>query len=384
MPTEIQLEDTMGSATDYFQVRDSKQNCPANGVDAIAQNALATYAKRGGSRTIFGKIVDWQDPYISDSFDDISSQMDEISKSGYFGGPKPATERHNINCENPATQAIFRFAPALQCWIKHVPTALALDALYHPDSKTLHDGSPIDDMTREMFKNCLDGIGIRCRKAVVEHVITEEIQRTQGKDPVRSAHIVSVACGAAQPVLSAVQKSVSQGSRVPRILAIDYDPRALRLAQDYALQMGLQDNLQVLRSNILNPAGLALDQHFPIHEVQADVVEAVGIVEYLQPENKMYQYKGVVTERPKQAGAITLLRNCYSILRPGGVLLFGNMSTRHPQIDFTLNVIQWPHIVPRTPNEMFEICDAAEINGELTLYYPSNHVYPMYALRKPT
>jgi cyclopropane fatty-acyl-phospholipid synthase-like methyltransferase len=75
-----------------------------------------------------------------------------------------------------------------------------------------------------------------------------------------------------------------------------------------------------------------------------DLVEAIGLMEYLGALDWTFRYGRLVASRKRLAGAVTLFRNAYELVRPGGVLVFANMLVSHPQLAFTLNVVQWPHI----------------------------------------
>ena len=41
-----------------------------------------------------------------------------------------------------------------------------------------------------------------------------------------------------------------------------------------------------------------------------------------------------------QVNAATFLANAAQLVKPGGLLLVGNMRDTHPQLGFTLNVVQ--------------------------------------------
>lgn len=59
------------------------------------------------------------------------------------------------------------------------------------------------------------------------------------------------------------------------------------------------------------------------------------------------------------------------------------MLPTHPQLGFTLNVIQWPHIQPRSVEEVGSLIDDAGLDGERSVYLPDDGVYAVYVVRKP-
>jgi len=108
----------------------------------------------------------------------------------------------------------------------------------------------------------------------------------------------------------------------------------------------------------------------------------VGILEYLEPNDWTYTYNGVISTRRKQAGAVTFIRNAFECVKPGGVLITGNMLDSHPQLGFTMDVVQWPHIQPRSVAEMLAIFESAGLHGHIDVYLPTDGVYAVYAIRK--
>src|SRR5690606_11985052 len=102
-----------------------------------------------------------------------------------------------------------------------------------------------------------------------------------------------------------------------------------------------------------------------------DAVDAVGIFEYLKRPDREFVYNQVVRTPIMLAGADTFMRNAYELVKPGGILVIGNMLDTHPQLDFTMGVIQWPHIQPRAVRGMTHIMNAVGIDGEVDVYKPT-------------
>jgi hypothetical protein len=82
-------------------------------------------------------------------------------------------------------------------------------------------------------------------------------------------------------------------------------------------------------------------------------------------------------------GAIEFLETAYSLLKPGGVLVLGNMRDTHPQLDFTTKVVRWPYIRPRSLDRVMDIVKKAGINPKnVTLYQAGDNVYTVAAITK--
>lgn len=305
----------------------------------------------------------------------VRQSVAELESLGWFGDTdlssalarkRPAA----IDGANPATQEFIRRVPGMEHWLTLVPTARALEPLYRPDVAFLPGGEPMTDEMREFFINTADGTGIRNRAAILRNLLEAA--------PAREAEAkwLSLACGVAQPMLDTAASLVTS----PRLTLVDLDVHALADARRYAAEVGLHDRVDTIRMNILRGAGM------PLPPEEFDVVEAVGILEYLRAEDWAYQYHKVVELRRKQAGAATLLRNAWRHVRPGGSLIVGNMLVDRPELAFVLNVVQWPHIQPRTIDDVWSLFDAAGVEGTRDAFVaddPAHRVYAIYRVVKP-
>jgi hypothetical protein len=64
---------------------------------------------------------------------------------------------------------------------------------------------------------------------------------------------------------------------------------------------------------------------------------------------------------------------------PGGTLVFANMLDSHPQLAFTLNVIQWPYLTPRSVDQVEALMHAAGLPAdESSAFVAEDGVYAVY------
>lgn len=283
--------------------------------------------------------------------------------------------REEIDYSNPATQELMRVVSGVEHWLGTVPTALALAPIHYPFLRSV-DGVPMSDDVLRWVTYLSDGIGIRSRAAQMQEIVVGEAERTPGE----SQRWLSLACGAAQPVVQAMRRVKEAGQPVPEATVVDLDRRMLRLAGRYALDAGVGESLRPVCKNIVDARGLKLDDHY-------DVVEAVGFLEYLPAQEGEFAY-GDLAEKGQRADARIFLANAMERVKPGGLLLVGNMRDTHPQLGFTLNVVQWPYIQPRSIDQMLDIFqesfDGMGIGPEMIdVYCPKDGVYALYAIRKP-
>ena len=108
-----------------------------------------------------------------------------------------------------------------------------------------------------------------------------------------------------------------------------------------------------------------------------DVIDILGFFEYIPKDNWVYK------RTLRFPGASKFLKEAYGLLKPGGVLIFGNMRDTHPQLDFTLHIVQWPLIIPRTIQEIETIIEEAEIDFKNVEFYSiDDGVYSVIKITK--
>lgn len=349
---------------------------------------------------------------VSDTFDTgererIETSLRELEAMGYYGDADVSRALHrkrlsSIDYNNPATKELLTRVPGVEHWLSLVPTPRALGPLYDPSGTTLPDGHVIGDELRTWMIEIADARGLRYRLQMV----TDLLAKKASSQPNEQSQWLSVASGAAQSVLEAARITTEETGLTPEMTLVDLSSEGLNDAQKHANELGVGDHLHVERMNVLRRQGLdmrvglaeiALQQLFNSSDraklsrkgltpQSYDVVEAVGILEYVKPDDWLYRYNGVVNLKTMQAGAKTFLKNCYRLVKPGGELIVGNMLDTHPQLGFTLNTIQWPHIQPRSVDQMMELFDAAGLDAERHVYVPAdadNRVYALYRIHKP-
>jgi SAM-dependent methyltransferase len=349
---------------------------------------------------------EYADQYTDERFDEINQTLGRLALEAkeYYGDTLPVRSGR-LDMDNPATQWLIQNIPSFKTWWRrYMPTEAALDPLEKPDSTSLAGGEPLDPELGEYFKNSVDGRGIRSRKAVVKDIFMQDALRLD-----HAPQWLSLASGAARSIIETVHSVDDARAILPSVTLVDADRRALSRANEYADQRGVADAIQTIRTNILHQEGINAEferNEVPVFAVDAirrvitnltgeehlqtpryegyDIVEAVGIVEYLGDEDRPFVYSKVVdSEDEMMAGARTFLKNAYRFVRPGGLLVFGNMLDTHPQLGFTLDVIQWPHVQPRSINSVVKLLDEAGVEGETDVYTPADGAYAIYKVRKP-
>lgn len=335
------------------------------------------------------------DRYQMSSHERITAELEKLAGMGFHGdcdlNAAIGRQRTRIDDTNPATHELIARVPGVENWLELIPTASALDLLYDPSIEQLANGKPVSPVVRDWACNILDAQGIRSRGEIVQAILTTQVI-DQGSLGATEQQWVSLACGAAQPVCHALRHIKESGNPTPRVTLVDLDRSALKAAQTYAQAMKVGQFTDVYRMNILCPQGVALPavdaqtnvaaralrRRVGLEGAAYDAVDAVGILEYV-PEV-------LSDESPTalQVNAATFLAHAAQLVKPGGLLLVGNMRDTHPQLGFTLNVVQWPHIQPRSIETMQRIAEAAGLGDwQVDVYCPDDGVYALYAMRRP-
>lgn len=335
--------------------------------------------------------VETIDPFVSpaETFEKVNAQLNELTNLGFWGDTTVNLQRKRkgtIDRTNPATAALIEQLPSFSDWLDLVPTAAALDSLYDPLKGTLANGKPLDPRTAEWLCNITDGRGIRSRAEIVRTIMATNTRAINGH-----ARWLSLASGAAQPIIKTASLLQGEGTRTPAITLVDRDKGSLKLARKYAADAGLGEAVHTQRRNVLKPSGIhrsrgrgnGFANRRGLPESHYDIVEVVGLTEYLLEPDWKYTYSKVIKTTLPMAGAISFLRNAYKLVKPGGTLIIGNMLDTHPQLGFTLNVIQWPHIQPRSIEKMLGIFDRADLSGEVAVYTAQDGAYAIYSISKP-
>ena len=336
-----------------------------------------------------------QDQYQTPSHDRITAELEALVDMGFHGETNLASaikrQRTTIDYTNRATRELIARVPGVENWLELIPTAAALDLLYDPSIDQLANGKPVSPEVRDWACNILDAQGIRSRGKIVQDILARH-GIDQASLGAAEQQWVSLACGAAQPVSHALRHIKDSGHAIPQVTLVDLDRSALRAAKAYAQAMEVEQSTDILRMNILRAQGVALPtvdaqtnvaaqvlrRQVGLEAAAYDAVDAVGILEYV-PETLSDESPAAL-----QVDAATFLAHAAQLVKPGGLLLVGNMRDTHPQLGFTLNVVQWPHIQTRSIETMQRIVTAAGLGDwRVDVYCPDDGVYALYAMHRP-
>lgn len=302
---------------------------------------------------------------ISDSWpmkDQVLEQIDDINQQLVGDPTLEAPEifldgqgKRRLRYRNKLAEQAFINRPALAEWrCQLVPTALSLWAVQHPLAERLISGREIDSNSRAWFIHANDAQGVRSRAKVMSAIADVYINNNV------TGNWISLACGAAVPVLRAL-RGAKLRARKFTILLVDHDRQSLKFARGLATQYGLVEghHFQLLMRNLFDRMIVSDRLVQELGEQSAELVDALGIFEYFSTSE-----------------AVSFIRNALRLVKPGGVLVISNMLTSSPQLAFLLRCIGWPTLYPRTLPELRDIIIAAGVDlKNVTVTLPSDGVY---------
>lgn len=331
--------------------------------------------------------------------------VDVVDSNGLDGYRQGILDKRVAELEGSNTGAEdFRADTTMGVWTSLLKRAIALHVLYHPDGDSLASGVDrdaydvplFDGLTanqviektmpstkaskiisdynsyintpvgngdifsvgaRDFFKGVVDAKAIRTRAETAGMLIMEHFNKQTSRDN-RNLISASLGCGAASPVYKLV-KSLEKNPSVnfAKILLVDQDPMALATAHSLSSTEGLQDKIELHLSNLISSPITSY-----IEPESVDVVDLLGLFEYL----------------PEEYG-VALLQTVKEIVKPSGVIIFGNMLASRPQQDFFANVVRWPRLKQRSINDVYGMILKADLDLDKTITrIPHEGVYAIY------
>ena len=220
--------------------------------------------------------------------------------------------------------------------------------------------APVQQGFKEIVQYCTDSLGIRSRKEAVRTEINRHIEASPKDDFL----MMSVGCGTAQPMLE-VMRDVREKGRNAKLILIDQDPVALAAAQAHAVEMGLEDAIEIHCAKLFVQNGSRpkmMDLQTVLKGRKIDVGEDSGLRAYFPAD--MYR---------------DLTSQVWSALEDDGLMTTGNMNRNRPQAHFLHGLMGWPiKVQMRGVHEIARLHEQAGIPREaMRLQVTQDGVYTL-------
>lgn len=255
--------------------------------------------------------------------------------------------------KNIARRLVY-LSPAVKAWAQYMPGGFATYHVHNPKRLHLISGKKIDYIAKILFRHSIDGQGLRSRAYAMTWFIKKHVAHK------KTISWLSVACGTGQPTFDAAEII----GKPTTFTLVDTDKRATQFAAKLSKEYGInQSDITTVHMNAIKES-VAL--RMLAKERQPNVIDAMGIFEYLQPDD-----------------AIGLLKTLHDSLPSGGVLVFTNMLHSHPHLHLHQRGLGWPGVIQRSTTEMRQIITKAGIPPKsLTVMLPDDDVYAIYGVTK--
>ncbi len=250
-------------------------------------------------------------------------------------------------------------------WKKMIPSANALSYFSDPTQPTIISEQgliAVDDLTKKWWTECTDGEAIRNRNATLNYLVEDYIINNELDD--KPLDWMSLGCGTALPV---IKSAVNLGIE-PNLILVDKDIDALEQTETLAKQLFFNGNIMkfsdinIFSENDMNRLSEVLN-------FKPKIIDLMGIFEYTGDNIRVNPSK--------------FLRNSYSLLDDGGMMIFGQMLDTRPNLDFALGVVGWPFIHVRSINDLKQIILDAGIDlSKAELFLPNDNVYSVVKIKK--
>ncbi len=216
--------------------------------------------------------------------------------------------------------------------------------------------------TRDFLTGVIDCRSVRTRAIVAMELAYDHIENDPSINNKNDLISASLACGAAGPVYNLVNQLSARGHDFSKVILVDSDPMALATAICLGRGQNLENKIDPkLKNLLLDPLTSFIEPN------SVDIIDLLGLFEYL----------------PTEYG-LELLRKTKDIVKPGGLILFGNMLDKRPQQKFFSNVVKWPTLQQR---RISDVIDMIKLSGfdldNLKIRVPSEGVYGVYAIKVP-
>lgn len=255
---------------------------------------------------------------------------------------------------NRARSMIY-ILPGIRAWAAYMPGAFATYPVHNPDLKHMHTGRKIDYLTRNLFRHSYDAIGLRSRSYAMSWYVLNHVSNIRN----RRVRWLSVAAGTGYPTFEAADLL----KKYPSITLCDIDDEALGAARQLAVERRVSKNVTTVTSDITKRGAFAglLKQNQP------DVVDMMGLVEYLDDDTVMNLVKTFYKQAPK-----------------GSLMAFTNMRPTHPHLQVHKRGLGWPDVQVRRISDVLALLDTAGVSHEnVDILAPDDQVYGIYCIKKP-
>ena len=238
-------------------------------------------------------------------------------------------------------------SPVLESFSRNEASFKALEQLYTRDGVRFNGLVGVDDhgVAKSWFECYTSARCARERGSITRRLVVEGLGYMLTANPSDRIKLVSIASGSARCVIEAISKV---GSKRVTSQMIDWDLEARTYSEDLARKAGISDQVLTIAGDVLRIARY-------VQEVPVNLVEAVGILDYL--DDRL---------------AIHLLRQVYKILYEDGSVIASNVMPNE-ESEFLHTAIGWRPMYYRSEDYLTQLFIQAGFASERAVTYRAPH-----------
>ena len=212
----------------------------------------------------------------------------------------------------------------------------------------------------------VDRIADVTRAVGANNIMIEHASKNEARYSDRGVVIASFGSGLAESDIWAAKELMAKGVTVDAVHGFDSDPIALAAALSRAKAHGLEGVTQYHRKNFIKkPVGNYIDA------ASVDYANLIGLIEYIPAVVAKYRM------------ASNLLRQVAPVVRPGGLIIFGNMVADRAQQEWFEGI--WPSLYQRNIEQVLCLIEEAgfsrdQVQVRIT---EGEGIYALYAIKIP-
>lgn len=241
--------------------------------------------------------------------------------------------------------------PAVRSWAAYMPGAFATQPVHNPDTARLQDGTKLDYITKNLFRHSVDATGLRSRAYAMAWYVRHTAPATH------TLRWLSLASGTGRQTLDAA----SLLRKRAHLTLTDIDSEALAVAAKLA-----HDYERTVRSvvTVLLDATDKQAVRKIMSKTTPDVIDAMGLFEYLSDEQ-----------------AVELIRTVITAAQPKACFVFSNMRPTHPELQLHKRGVGWPGVIVRETDQVVALLQRAGVTGKsIDIVLPDDNVYAVYCI----
>ncbi len=244
------------------------------------------------------------------------------------------------------------YAPAgVRSWTAHMPGAFATYPVHNPDVKRIHNGPMLDIITKNLFRHSADGRGLRSRSYALAWLVGQRYGERK-----TMLRWLSLGSGTGHQTIEAARVL----KRPPALWLTDINHEVLTFAAGLIEAEPRSPRAHIEQLDALDEGQLSQK----IQQVSPQVVDAMGLVEYLSDTQLVAFVRTIRRHAPK-----------------GCQLVFTNMRPTHPGLEVHRRGLGWPGVIVRSEAEVCQLLQQAGVpSDKIHVVLPDDHVYGIYEI----